>query len=261
MGSFDTRLLEELWLLSSVSPDLPGKWLWGVATIAMWLERYFRASGWTGGKGSPGSGRLDHNGPMKMLNVLHRRFARWLLAAWLGLQVLQARAAEAPFQAGELRRFITNSAPFLEWVRTNGPTNVLERLMKNPKAVTEYPEAVRLLREGGWEPDRFAYILNHVLTAYQRLGMGRDPNQLLARLEESKVAVRKDFTQSEAEKARTLSLVEQAQREVRRTDKAFAGLPAEEVRLLWLHREELRRALDGRLPMKKCELPNVSGKP
>ena len=41
LGLFDTRALEELWLLSSLSPGVPVDWLWGVATISAWLERYF----------------------------------------------------------------------------------------------------------------------------------------------------------------------------------------------------------------------------
>ncbi|HUI07536.1 MAG TPA: asparagine synthase (glutamine-hydrolyzing) [Verrucomicrobiae bacterium] len=41
LGLFETRTLEELWLLSSLRPVVPIAWLWGVATIAAWLERYF----------------------------------------------------------------------------------------------------------------------------------------------------------------------------------------------------------------------------
>lgn len=41
LGLFNTRTLEELWLLSSLNPDVPVAWLWGVATIAAWLEHYF----------------------------------------------------------------------------------------------------------------------------------------------------------------------------------------------------------------------------
>jgi asparagine synthase (glutamine-hydrolysing) len=41
LGLFDTQALEEFWLLSSLSPDVPVAWLWGVATIAAWLERNF----------------------------------------------------------------------------------------------------------------------------------------------------------------------------------------------------------------------------
>lgn len=207
------------------------------------------------------SDQPDPDNPMKVMRDLYQSAGRWFLVVLLGLGVLDACAAETPFQSGELKCFLTNSAPFLEWVHTNGQERVMERLMKDPKAVAEFPGAVRLLRAGGWEPKRFAYILNHVMVAYKRLGMGRESSQLLARLQETKVAVQKDLTQSEAEKARTLAIVEEAQREVCQTDKAFAELPAEEVRLLWLHRAELRQALDGRLPVKKSELPNPSRKP
>ena len=41
LGLFDTQALKELWLLSSLSPDMPAAWLWGVAAIAVWLEHYF----------------------------------------------------------------------------------------------------------------------------------------------------------------------------------------------------------------------------
>ena len=41
LGLFDTQALQELWLLSALCEDLPVAWLWGVATIAAWLERYF----------------------------------------------------------------------------------------------------------------------------------------------------------------------------------------------------------------------------
>ncbi len=41
LGLFDTRALEELWLLSSLSPGVPVDWLWGIATISVWLEHYF----------------------------------------------------------------------------------------------------------------------------------------------------------------------------------------------------------------------------
>jgi asparagine synthase (glutamine-hydrolysing) len=38
---FDTRALEELALLSTASSAVPLPWLWGVAMISGWLERYF----------------------------------------------------------------------------------------------------------------------------------------------------------------------------------------------------------------------------
>jgi asparagine synthase (glutamine-hydrolysing) len=41
LGLFDIKALEELWLLSSMSAVLPIPWLWGVATTAAWIERYF----------------------------------------------------------------------------------------------------------------------------------------------------------------------------------------------------------------------------
>lgn len=41
LGLFDTRALEELWLLSALDPDVPVAWLWGVAMMAAWLECYF----------------------------------------------------------------------------------------------------------------------------------------------------------------------------------------------------------------------------
>ena len=137
----------------------------------------------------------------------------------------------------------------------------MDRLMAESRAIAEFPEAVRFLQDRKWKPERFAYILNHVIVAYKRLGMGREPSQLLARLEQTRAAVSADATQSQSEKARTLAIVAEAQREVRKIDKAFAELPTEEVRLMWLHRAELHRALDGRLPMSKRVLPNPSRKP
>jgi asparagine synthase (glutamine-hydrolysing) len=41
LGLFNTQALEELWLLSLLNPAVPADWLWGIATISAWLERYF----------------------------------------------------------------------------------------------------------------------------------------------------------------------------------------------------------------------------
>lgn len=177
----------------------------------------------------------------------------------LGLVALQLTAAEEPFKVDELKRFVAKSAPFLDWARTNRQEQMLERLMDKPPSIAEFPDAVRFLKDHKWEPARFAYILNHVLVAYKRLGIGKEPDQLLRRLEQTRISVR-DANQTEAEKARILAVVAEAQREVQKTDQAFAALPAEEVRLLWLHREELRQALEGRLPITKRVLPNPNKK-
>jgi len=186
---------------------------------------------------------------------------RWTVAGFCAILALHATAAETPFKADDLKRFLGDSVPFLEWVRTNHQERTMDRLMAESRAIAEFPEAVRFLQDRKWKPERFAYILNHVIVAYKRLGMGREPSQLLARLEQTRAAVSADATQSESEKARTLAIVAEAQREVRKIDKAFAELPTEEVRLMWLHRAELHRALDGRLPMSKRVLPNPSRKP
>jgi hypothetical protein len=185
----------------------------------------------------------------------------WAAAAFFSVLSFPVTAAAEPFQTAELKRFLAESTPFLEWVRTNHQEQVVERLMEKPRSIAGFPAAVRYLRERRWEPERFAYILNHVLVAYKRLGAGKAPSQLLKRLEQTGAAVRADATQSEAEKARTLAAVAEAQREVQETDKAFAQLPPEEVRLMWFHRAELRKALEGNLPLRERVLPNPAKKP
>lgn len=190
------------------------------------------------------------------MKAIRQRAWGWIVVAFFGLLVSQAPASEQPLNVDELKRFIAESAPFLEWVRTNHQERVFDRLMDQPRSITEFPETVQFLRNHKWDPERFAYILNHVITAYKRLAMGKDPYRVLTRLEETKVAVQKDLTQSESEKARTLSIIAEAQQEVRKTDKAFAEIPADEVRLIWLHRVELHQALDGRFPIRKRVLPN-----
>ena len=186
---------------------------------------------------------------------------RWTVAGFCAILALHATAAEKPFTGNDLKRFLADGVPFLEWVRTNHQERAIDRLMEESQTIAEFPEAVQFLRERKWEPQRFAYILNHVIVAYKRLGMGREPSQLLTRLEQTKTAVRADATQSESEKARTLAIIAEAQREAQKADKAFAALPPNEVRLMWLHRVELQNALDGHLPISKRVLPNPARKP
>ena len=185
----------------------------------------------------------------------------WAVAAVVSLLAIRAVAAEGPFTAGQLKRFLAEGVPFLEWVRTNHQERVLERVLEDPGSVREFPEAMRFLEDRNWKPERFAYILNHVIVAYKRLGMGKEPSQLLDRLERSKQAASTDATQSESDKARTLAIVAEAQREAQKTDKSFAALPPEEVRLMWFHRSEMSQALDGHLPISKRVLPNPASKP
>ncbi|HUI07535.1 MAG TPA: hypothetical protein VL486_11090 [Verrucomicrobiae bacterium] len=185
----------------------------------------------------------------------------WLTSAALfGLPVVQATVADGPFSTSDLKRFVADSVPFLEWAKTGAPNQLIEHLAENPNSVAQFPEAVRFLRDRGWEPERFAYVLSHVLVAYKMLGMGGNSSRLLEKLAETKVAVEGDPSQTEAQKARTLAVVEECQRDVRETEKAFATLPPEEVRLLWLYRAELRQALDGRLPISERVLPNPTVK-
>jgi hypothetical protein len=138
---------------------------------------------------------------------------------------------------------------------------VLERLLENPRSIHEWSNAVRLLTVREWQPERFVYILNHVIIASKRLGMGRDPGKLLSRLEETKASVLQNPGQSDPDKELTLKIVAEAQREAGRTDKAFAELPAQEVRLMWIYREEIRRVLEDHLPMRKRDLPNPNKAP
>ena len=195
------------------------------------------------------------------MNTISQRVVGWTVAAFLSLLAVQVTAAEDPFKADDLKRFLAESVPFLDWVRTNRQERMLNRLMENPRSIAEFPEAVRFLEDRQWEPERFAYILNHVIVAYKRLGMGKDPNQLLAQLERTKLAIGADAAQSESDKARTLTMVAEAQREAQKTDQAFAALPPEEVRLLWLHRLEMQQALEEHLPISKRVLPNPVRKP
>jgi hypothetical protein len=184
-------------------------------------------------------------------------FLRWGLLSLLGLSLAApAYAAERPFRAVELKRFISDCVPFLELVRTNGEARALESIAQEPRSISEFPRVVRMLESRSWAPERFAYILNHVLVAYQRLGMGGRPQQLLERLEESRAAVAADAKLSEAERTRALALIAQAQRNARKTDKAFAQIPAEEIRLLVIHRAELQTALRDRLPLAPRVLPS-----
>ncbi|MGA2138645.1 MAG: hypothetical protein ABSH14_07260 [Verrucomicrobiia bacterium] len=194
------------------------------------------------------------------MNAVSRCVVRWICAAFLGLPILNATAGDEPFQANDLKRFLADSVPFLEWVRTGGHDRAIEHLMEDPKSVAQFPEVVRFLRDRGWEPERFAYVLNHVLVAYKTLGIGGESSRLLAKLDDTKAIVQGDATQSESEKERTLATIEECQREVRKTEKAFATLPSEEVRLMWLYRAELHKALDGRLPISKRVLPNPAAK-
>jgi len=195
------------------------------------------------------------------MNAASKRVLGWMIAVGLALLTTLATAAEAPFKVDELSRFIAGSVPFLEWSRTNHQQQMLQSVMDKPQAIAEFPRAVRFLQDHKWDPERFAYIFNHVMTAYQRLEMGRDPSRFLARLDQTKTAVSADATQSESEKARILAIIAEAQRGAVQTDKAFASLPAEEVRIMWLHRAELHQLLDGNLPFTPRVLPNPNYKP
>ena len=183
------------------------------------------------------------------------------MAVGLGLLTTRATAGEQPFKADELSRFLAEGVPFLEWSRTNHQEQMLAQVMGKPQAIAEFPGAVRFLQDRQWEPERFAYIFNHVLTAYRRLEMGNDPGRLLQRLDQTKTAVLADAAQSESEKARLLAVIAEAQRDAMQTDKAFAALPAEEVRVMWLRRVELRQVLEGHMPISPRVLPNPNRKP
>jgi hypothetical protein len=197
---------------------------------------------------------------MKRMNLRRQTLARGFSVILVCL-FFQGAAAEEPFNKDDLNRFLTNGVPFLDWVRTNRQEKVLDRLMDQPRSIAEFPAAVRFLQDHQWDPERFAYILNHVLVVYQRRGMGRDPAQLLAQLDETKLAVRADATQSESNKVLVLAMVESNQCEVRKMDKAFGALPPQEVRLMWFYRAELQQALAGHLPIHECVLPMPPKKP
>ena len=193
--------------------------------------------------------------------MINQRVVGWAVIGFFSMLAVQVTAAEVPFKADDLKRFLNESVPFLEWVRTNHQEQAMHCLMEESRSIAEFPEAVRFLQDRKWAPQRFAYILNHVIVAYKRLGMGQEPSQLLARLEQTRAAVSADATQSESEKARTLAIVAEAQRGAQKTDKAFAALPPEEVRLMWLYRVDLQNALDKHLPISKRVLPNPVRKP
>jgi hypothetical protein len=183
------------------------------------------------------------------------------VALCFGMFALHVTAADNPFKADELKLFLADSGPFFEWIQTNHEERVLERLMEQPRLIAEFPSVVHYLKDHKWKPERFAYILNHIVVAYKRMGMGKAPGQLQERLEQTKIAVRADATQNESEKARTLAIIAEAQRDALKTDKAFAEIPPEEVRLMWLHRADIHHALDGHLPLSKRILPNPVKKP
>jgi hypothetical protein len=205
---------------------------------------------------------LEDHDAVKKINTARQTLARSIWAILFLVLTLHNAAAEEPFNNSDLKQFLTNSnsVPFLEWVRTNSQEQMMVRLMDKPQSIAEFPEAVRFLQDRKWKPERFAYILNHVIVAHQRIGMGKDPSQLLARLDQTTIATRADATQSESDKAATLAMIANAQHDVRKIDKAFAELPPEEVRLMWLHRVDLHKVLDGHLPIKARVLPVSPGK-
>ena len=75
------------------------------------------------------------------MKTIMQRVIRWGLAGFCAILALSATAADKAFTANDLKRFLTEGVPFLEWVRTNHQDRVMARLMEQPQSIAEFPES------------------------------------------------------------------------------------------------------------------------
>ena len=64
------------------------------------------------------------------MSTLTQRVAWRTVAGFCAMLALQVTAVEKPFTGDDLKPFLAESVPFLEWVRTNHQERVLDRLLR-----------------------------------------------------------------------------------------------------------------------------------
>jgi len=156
-----------------------------------------------------------------------------------------------PFTSPELETFMRDAPGFLDWVDETGDKKFLADLIKDPKVIKYNGDAYKYLKNQGWRPERFAYILNHVVLGGVIKETGGFGDKELNALLEQKERVSQSGDLSPEEKQAALEILDNTIAEIKETIAANKSVPKSELLLMWSCRDRLYHIFLNRLPVQQ----------
>ena len=157
-----------------------------------------------------------------------------------------ARAQEEkPFTSGELSKFIADFPEIADHA---------EQLGEEIGAVEDEPDAwqtiaasssmAKILKQKGWQPERFSYIISHIGTGLAGLTMAEHQPVINDQLTQAKKAIQDNPNLSDEMKEQMLSQFEQSMGATAQLSKSLDELPDSEVKLIQQNKDKLIQLFD-----------------
>ena len=175
-------------------------------------------------------------------------------AMLLAVEPIQTDTNALAMTDSELTRFLSIGPEFLKWVKETGRNDVIATIAQNPAALEGKSDAVQRIHALGWEPMRFAFVLNHLMVGYQSLD-AEPPQTLIDRLVKSRSKALANPVLADAERKAWVRKIDGFIAEARERERKLDAISCSEKLLMWQRRKEIRDAFKGCIPLHKMELP------
>ena len=189
-----------------------------------------------------------------------QRFLRWCTIPLIILMASTAAAGgddQACFSESELQQFLANGPTIIQWLVENDHAEQLHLISRNPHAIDQYPDTRQIIARYDWQPQRFAYILSHLVVGYKASKIGPEGNRALNRLQDLKAKIAASPKLAADEKDRLICDIEESLKDVNNTLEAYKSIPLSELTLMRAYRTQLHQTFKGRLTLRPICLPNL----
>ena len=182
-------------------------------------------------------------GSMPRLENIGIILACLVLTAALAMgQAWAGSSPPRPFSALELDKFIIDWPRFVGWAKDRGED--FDRPDSQDQVFEELfgRQASARIREMGWVPRRFSYLLNRVTTALIGLKMEEQGQDVVRAVEAEKIEIEHNPDLGEGEKRRRLEELERTVAEMEESRRRLKEINPQELKLVREHRERLIKA-------------------
>ena len=151
-------------------------------------------------------------------------------------------AAQAPFDAAELDRFLTALPQYLKFLEQQG--DAIENI-QSPDAWTAQAVGQKIqnyLAERGWDAQRFYYVAGHVAKGLAAAMVGERSPEMQQEMAASMAMIRDNPSLSQAMKDQMMAQMQNAMAQTRELESTAEDLPPQEMGLLRTNLKRIKNA-------------------
>jgi hypothetical protein len=169
-----------------------------------------------------------------------------ILILSFGSQIMaKKKAPQKPFTAKELKNFLATWPGFAKLTKESGQE--LDQI-EDPSVwnvMNFSAKIVKYLKKKGWRPERFAYVLSHVVYGLYLSEMNNLMPGVISQLEAQKEAIANNPGLSDTQKQQMLAQMETASKQAKNTKQEHKHeLPASELKLIKENSAKIKEAFE-----------------